>query len=266
MPRAQLVRLPIFCCCMSEIRHAPRAATQAQSRAGGEVIDRHRHDDHHLVYVSTGVLAVQTAAGAWVAARDRAIWIPAGTWHEHRFYGASSFHTVGFPVASAPLTDGSPVIIAVSSLLRELLIACTAPGLTAAESRRIRAVTRDQLRRARVQPISLPTAHDARLAGACGLVLADLEQARTLGWLARSTGTSERTLARLFRAEFGMTYPQWRTSIRLFHAMIQLAGGASVTETGHRCGWATTSAFIDTFRHAMGQTPGSYQNTITAIP
>jgi AraC-like DNA-binding protein len=251
---------------MSNIRHTPRAPTEAQSRAGGEVIGRHRHDDHQLVYVSTGVLAIQTEAGAWVAARGRAIWIPAGTWHEHRFYGASSFHTVGFPATDAPLSGGSPIIVAVSGLLRELLIACTDPRLPAAESHRVRAVVRDQLRRARVQPISLPTAHDARLANACEMVLADLQQPRTLAWLARSAGTSERTLARLFRAEFGMTYPQWRTNIRLFNAMIQLASGTSVTQAGHGCGWATTSAFIDTFRHALGQTPGSYQRTVTAAP
>lgn len=262
MARDHPGKLPISCRLMSYIRHSPHAPTQAQSRAGGDVIDRHRHDGHQLVYVSTGVLAIQTQAGAWVAACDRAVWVPAGTWHEHRFYGTSSFHTVGFPVASAPLTDSSPVIVAVSSLLRELLVACTDPGLPAAESRRVRAVVRDQIRRARVQPISLPAAQDARLAEACDLVLADLRQPQTLGWLARSVSTSERTLARLFRAEFGMTYPQWRTNVRLFHAMIQLAGDASVTETAHRCGWATTSAFIDTFRRAMGQTPGSYQSAM----
>ncbi|MEV2232095.1 helix-turn-helix domain-containing protein [Streptomyces phaeochromogenes] len=43
---------------------------------------------------------------------------------------------------------------------------------------------------------------------------------------------SERTLARLFRTEFGMTYPQWRTGVRVFHAMVLLAEGASVGETG----------------------------------
>jgi AraC-like DNA-binding protein len=46
--------------------------------------------------------------------------------------------------------------------------------------------------------------------------------------------------------------------------MIQLAGDATVTEAAHRCGWATTSAFIDTFRRAMGQTPGSYQHAVAA--
>jgi AraC-like DNA-binding protein len=115
-----------------------------------------------------------------------------------------------------------------------------------------------------VQPITLPAARDARLAEACDLVLADLAQPRTLAWLGRRAGTSERTLARLYRAEFGMTYPQWRTSSRLFHEMIQLAGEATVAETAHRCGWATTSAFIDAFRRAMGQTPGSYQHAVSA--
>ncbi|HTX82872.1 MAG TPA: helix-turn-helix domain-containing protein [Streptosporangiaceae bacterium] len=81
-------------------------------------------------------------------------------------------------------------------------------------------------------------------------VLADLHQPRTL--------------ARLFPAEFGVTFPQWRTNIRVFHATIELAAGANVTETGRRCGWATASAFIDTFRHAIGETPGSYQSAITA--
>jgi AraC-like DNA-binding protein len=247
---------------VSHIRHEPRAQTQAQLRAGGDVIDRHRHDDHQLCWVSTGVLAIRTEAGAWVAARDRAVWIPAGTWHEHRFYGASAFRTVGFPVAGAPLADDAPVVVAVSGLLRELLVACTDDALPPAESRRLRAVVHDQLRRARVQPITLPAARDARLGRACDLALADLAQPRTLAWLARRAGTSERTLARLFRAEFGMTYPQWRTSSRLFQAMVELAGDASVTEAAHRCGWATTSAFIDTFRRAMGQTPGSYQRAV----
>jgi AraC-like DNA-binding protein len=38
-----------------------------------------------------------------------------------------------------------------------------------------------------------------------------------------------------------------------------LAEGATVTEAAHRCGWATTSAFIDVFTQTMGQTPGTYR-------
>ena len=205
------------------------------------------------------MLAVSTERGAWVASADRAVWIPAEVWHEHRAYGDTHVHTFAFPTADPPLPPGEPTVIAVRPLVRELLVACTEPDLPAAESSRIRAVLHDRLRRASVQPLTLPSGRDPRLAGACDLVTSDLSTPRTTAWLARRAGTSERTLARLFRTEFGMTYPQWRTNTRVFHAMVQLAEGATVTQTAHRCGWATTSAFVDTFTRTMGQTPGAYR-------
>ncbi|MFJ2562651.1 helix-turn-helix domain-containing protein [Streptomyces sp. NPDC094154] len=56
-----------------------------------------------------------------------------------------------------------------------------------------------------------------------------------------------------------MTYPQWRTRTRLFNAMVLLAEGATVTDTAHACGWASTSAFVGIFTQAMGTTPGAYR-------
>ncbi|MEV0275858.1 helix-turn-helix transcriptional regulator [Streptomyces sp. NPDC050610] len=232
----------------------------AHMHAAGETIHRHRHDYHQLLYVSTGVVSVRTERGTWVVSSQRAVWTPATTWHEHRVYGESWVHTIGFPPDEAPLPDGSPTVLAVDGLLRELFIACTEPDLPAPELRRLRAVVNDRLRRADVQPLTLPTAQDPRLAHACRAVEADLSRPRPLAWLARRVGVGERTLTRLFRTEFGMTYPQWRTSTRVFHAMLQLAEGATVTGTARRCGWATTSAFIDTFARTMGQTPGAYRN------
>ena len=246
---------------MSQIRHQSIAPTHAESQAAGTVIDRHHHDDHQLIYVSTGVVAITTENSTWVASRDRAVWVPAGVWHEHRFYGRSVFHTLGFPVTDTPLPDTAPCVVSVDGLVRELLIACTEPDLPTAEARRLRAVLHDRLPRARVQPLSLPVAQDARLAHACRVVVDDLSVPWPLSALAREVGAGERTLARLFRIEYGVTYPQWRTNVRVFHAMIQLAQGATVTETAHRCGWATTSAFIDTFARSMGQTPGTYRAT-----
>ena len=244
---------------MSQIRHLPAAPAHAESRASGEVIERHSHDNHQLIYVSAGVLAVRTERGSWVASADRAVWVPAHTWHEHRFYGHSRFHTVGFPVDAAPLPPESPTVVAVDALLRELLVAYTDAGLRPAEARRINAVLRDRLHRASVQSLALPSPHDPRLVAACEMVERDLRQPRNLIWLARRVNTSERTLTRLFRAEFGMTYPQWRTRVRVFAAMVLLADGASVTETAHACGWATTSAFVDTFAQTMGRTPGAHR-------
>ncbi|MFI6274783.1 AraC family transcriptional regulator [Streptomyces sp. NPDC050988] len=246
---------------MSQIRHEPVAPTTTRFLGGGETIDRHRHDDHQLIYVSSGVLAITTEHGSWVASNDRAVWIPANTWHEHRFYGRSRFHTVGFPAdGRTPLLDAErPTVIAVDTLVRELLIALTSATLTQTETRHIEAVLRDRLRRVTAQPVALPAPRDQRLADACRLVEEDLYRPCTLAQLADRVHTSERTLSRLYRDEFGMTFPQWRTRVRIFTAMIMLAEGATVTDTAHACGWATTSAFVQTFALAVGMTPGNYR-------
>lgn len=55
-----------------------------------------------------------------------------------------------------------------------------------------------------------------------------------------------------------MTYPQWRTQLRLHRAMQLLAESLPVTTVAHRCGWASASAFIDVYRRALGHTPGAY--------
>jgi AraC-like DNA-binding protein len=62
----------------------------------------------------------------------------------------------------------------------------------------------------------------------------------------------------------GMSYPQWRAQARALHAMILLAQGQSLTDTASLCGWSTTSAFIDSFRRALGQTPGAYRDLTAA--
>lgn len=86
----------------------------------------------------------------------------------------------------------------------------------------------------------------------------DLTQVWTVADLGRRVGASERTLTRLFRTDMGMTYPQWRTQIRLHHALRLLAEDRPVTYVAHQCGWATPSAFIDVYRRTLGQTPGTY--------
>ncbi|SPL98452.1 Transcriptional regulator, AraC family [[Actinomadura] parvosata subsp. kistnae] len=129
------------------------------------------------------------------------------------------------------------------------------------ERARLLAVLLDQLKHAPEQPLHLPTARDPRLAAVCAALHRDPADPSTLARLAARAGTSDRTLARLFRAELGMTFPQWRTQLRLHHALLLLADGLPVTTVAHRCGWASASAFIDVFRRAFGYTPGRVRST-----
>ncbi|MET7969830.1 helix-turn-helix transcriptional regulator [Micromonospora sp. NPDC005305] len=244
---------------MPEIRHSPLAPTRAQWLAAGSEIDAHRHDDHQIVYAARGVLAVTTDKGSWITPGTRAIWVPAGTVHAHRAYGELELHLVGLPATDNPLALDTPTVLAVGPLLRELIIAYTrTPGEHGPERDRLRAVLLDQLRAAPQQPLHVPTPTEPLLLTVCALLHATLGEKRTLADLGREVGASDRTLSRLFRRDLGMTFPQWRTQLRLHHALVLLANGTPVTAVAHQCGWSSTSAFIDVFRRAFGHTPGTY--------
>src|SRR5581483_3637606 len=100
---------------------------------------------------------------------------------------------------------------------------------------------------------------DPRLRALCALLGADPADGRTLAALGRAVGASDRTLARLFKADLGMSFPQWRTQLRLHHALLLLAVDTPVTTVAHRCGWSSASAFIEVFRRAFGHTPGTHR-------
>ncbi|MEV2252948.1 helix-turn-helix transcriptional regulator [Streptomyces sp. NPDC050147] len=245
------------------MRHSPRATTGLLPLRAGAEVDAHRHDEHQIVYAGRGVLSVTTDAGSWVAPATRAIWIPAGTVHEHRAYGDTDLHLVGLPVTDNPLCLDRPAVLEVAPLLRELIIAYTGrtepPVGRTAERRRLRTVLLDQLRHSTQQPVHVPAARDPRLIAVCAILRDDPADPRTLAQLGTATGVSDRTLTRLCRAELGMSFPQWRTQLRLHHALCLLADDTPVTVVAHRCGWASSSAFIDVFRRAFGRTPGAWR-------
>ncbi|MGL5930820.1 MAG: AraC family ligand binding domain-containing protein, partial [Dermatophilaceae bacterium] len=126
--------------------------TASLALATGAEIAPHRHDEPQVVYASQGVVAVTTEGGSWVAPRNRAIWIPAGMAHHHRAYGATALHTFGL-AGDNPLGLSSPTILAVSPLLRELVVAFTAhPAEDTPRRRRLRAVIVDELRATGQEP------------------------------------------------------------------------------------------------------------------
>jgi AraC-like DNA-binding protein len=69
---------------------------------------------------------------------------------------------------------------------------------------------------------------------------------------------SERTLARRFEAELGMSLRSWRRRLRLFKAIELLGGGFGVTRTALELGYSSTSAFVYAFRTEMGRSPQAY--------
>jgi AraC-like DNA-binding protein len=206
-------------------------------------------------------VSVTTGAGCWVAPATRAIWVPAGRVHAHQAHGELELHLVGLPSPDNPLGLTEPTVLHVGPLLRELITAYTRePHDESPERARLRGVLLDQLRASPQQPVHLPAPTDPRLRALCAILHADPADTRTLAVLGRQVGASDRTLARLFRTDLGMTFPQWRTQLRLHRALVLLAENTPVTAVANNCGWSSPSAFIDVFRRAFGHTPGAHQH------
>ncbi|MBV9794117.1 MAG: helix-turn-helix transcriptional regulator [Actinobacteria bacterium] len=251
---------------MSRARHESSRPEQAFVLSHHERTPPHGHEQGHLVYPATGVLSLATRHGVLIAPPSRVVWIPAGVQHWHRAHGATDMRIVFLTPPLARPLPAHPAVLTTTALAREATLALTGgTERTDAARLRLRRVIIDDLAAAPEQPLHLPDPVDDRLRAVAALVEQDLPAPVTLGELGRRVGASERTLTRLFHDETGMSFRQWRTQLRVHHALVQMAEGRSVTGTAIACGWSNPSAFIAAFTALVGQTPGRYRQAITGL-
>ncbi len=219
----------------------------------------HRHPRGQLVHALTGTLTCETVDGTWVVPPDRAVWVPPGRRHRLTAHGPVAVRLL---YLRDDLWDGGPHcrVLAAGPLLRALVLACCQPAprsaaARAAEARRI-AVLLDELAMAPAAGLHLAPGHDPRLRRLTAALLAEPGDGRDLAAWGRAVGASQRTLARLFPAETGLTFTAWRWRARLLRALALLAAGWPVTQVALDLGYAGPSAFIQAFRRELGTTPG----------
>jgi len=122
-------------------------------------------------------------------------------------------------------------------------------------SMRMTEVAIDCVAKARELPLQLPLPRDPRALRLSEILREDPSSQASLAELAREAGASTRTIQRLFLAETGLPFAQWRQRLRLLHGATVLGAGKSVTEAGLEAGYSGTSAFIAAFRKHFGFTP-----------
>ena len=222
----------------------------------------HSHPRGHLVYAARGVLSVHTERGTSIVPANRAAWTPAGFTHHHRAHGRTDMRIEFLPPSLAGLLPGHPAVFTASGLAREILLALSGPrNYDRAARARLRRVLVDELGEAREQPLQLPEPRDDRLRALARLLYEQPADNTTLAELGQATGASARTLSRLFRNELGMTFYEWRTQLRIYHALVLLADSHDTTYVAHACGWGNPSSFIAAFTSIIGTTPGRHRSS-----
>ncbi len=221
----------------------------------------HTHPRAQLLYSIQGVMRVVTSLGTWLVPSTQAVWIPSMIEHQVIANEAIALRTIYVDPA---WTEGLPndcCVIAVSELLRALILRAVKIGNSypsEGPERRLMDVILDELRQMKRAPLHLPMPKHARVRKVIDALIAHPEDSRTIEAWSAVVGSSPRTLSRLFLKQTGMSFGAWRRRLRLMEAIDRLGKGESVTQVAFELGYQSTSAFSAMFRSELGVSPKCY--------
>ncbi|WP_242631047.1 AraC family transcriptional regulator [Variovorax paradoxus] len=230
-------------------------------------VELHQHPWPQLTFSTRGVIRLSTQDGSYIVPPSRAVWVPANMPHSIMLIEDAELRTVYLHAWLGPPWEKCEVL-EISPLLRALMLALdtTPDGLPPADphapqrERMIAPLLVDELERATQIRIDVPLPTDKRLRQLCEALLRNPADRATLAERAAAIGASERTVARLFRDQLGMSWQQWRQQAVMAHALPLLARGMAVSQVAAASGYATDSAFCAMFKAATGRSPTSFQH------
>jgi AraC-like DNA-binding protein len=222
----------------------------------------HRHRRGQFLYAASGVVAVGTPGGTWVAPPERAVWIPAGIPHSVRMVGAVQTRSVLIEPAVSTAFPAACRIVGVSALLRQLLFAAAEIPAEYDEDGRDGMVMRllvAEIGAAPTIPLSVPFPHDPALAALCHGFLEHPRASAGIDQWASALAMNRRTFTRLFRRETGMSFAEWRQQACIAVALPRLAAGEPITTIALDLGYDGPANFSTMFKRALGAPPSRYR-------
>lgn len=235
----------------------PVVARVEQLQAGS-LTPWHKHGWWQLSYALSGVIALETAGGSFMAPPQRAIWVPPNTEHKATNSSLTEMRSLYIDASLMAWAPRCCRVVSMTPLVRELIVALSGfpqeYDEAGAEGRLV-AVLLDQLSQLPEVAFNLPLPTDARLARICAHLQSEPDDNRPMSEWGKLVGLSERSLARLFLQQTGLSFGDWRQRLRLLLALASLERGERVTRVALDSGYNSPSAFIAAFRRNFGMTP-----------
>jgi len=212
-----------------------------------------------VVYANKGVLTVKTEVGTWVVPPYRAIWLPANMRSTLEVQGLTALRMLYLRKSkrSYPFDRSKCAVLSVSPLLRELILRAVNIGALEAkiaQHRRMADLIQDELQAVDTVPLQLPYPNEASARVFASLIEENYDIEAALS----ASGSSRRTMERVFRRETAMSLGQWVRRRKLLEGLQSLVEGETTASVAFRLGYNGPSAFIAMFKRELGATPGSY--------
>jgi AraC-like DNA-binding protein/quercetin dioxygenase-like cupin family protein len=237
----------------------------ANTYAKGVGLDTHMHREAQLVYAARGTMQVTTPKGRWLVPPDRAVWVPALLPHAIDVLANIEMRTLYFDLAWLKREERSSsleaeFVVRVSPLLHQAILALFDDHTTPERTALLVRLAMLELHQAEDSATFIPLPHEPRCRRAADIVLADLTGDHEIGTLARTVGTSARTLSRLFAAETQLSFKSWCQRARIAAAIEKLSTDVnlSVKQLASDLGYASVPAFSHAFRQVTGKTPTAF--------
>jgi AraC-like DNA-binding protein len=249
-----------------ELRQGGRARGGSYLYEGNRLVTGwHSHDLHQIQYAIGGVVEVETAIAHYLLPPQQAAWIPVGLEHQATMTPNVRSVAVMFDPELLPQVDNRARIVAVSPLIRQMMIYALRWPIGRVESDPVSDGFFQTLGHLVFEaleheaPLSLPTSDNPIVAAAMSYTKAHLSSV-TAADVSRAVAISERTLRRQFDIAIGMSWRTYLTHARMLRAMALLAApGQSVQQTAAAVGFDSLSAFTRSFTQFCGQTPSTYR-------
>ncbi|MER7417646.1 AraC family transcriptional regulator [Micromonospora peucetia] len=210
---------------------------------------------HQLYWSPDGLLSARHGRHTTFVGPDEVFWVHRAVTHEVHAADRQSVYRICLREVPAALDGLRAGVAAIDAEAARLVLALTDRGYDEHDAPEARS-------RIMAGLVPRPQPADDRQTGGPGVAVTvasalahDPGDTTGLAEWADRLHVSVKTLQRDFAREFGMSYSQWRTRLRL-RASLALLETRPVGEVARRIGYASPSAFIYAFAREYGYTPG----------